>query len=168
MPEADQLRAGGASRLRLVAATLLLLPGLFGCATTGDAPAHDEAIATVRALERDWRDAFVRHDSEAMARLVADEFLITHSDGTVQDKADLLATIDRLRAAPDPRLRLLTREVQTRAHGNTVVVFGVVTREYTRGGEPAREVSRYTNTWVRRVDGRWQLVASHRSPIGER
>lgn len=145
----------------------LLLVVLSACAAVPPVADDRLAVAQVRALERDWLDAYVGYDIEAMRQLLADEFLITFKHGAMQDKAELLAMLAEQGRSPDPRLRFHTREVQARVHGDTVMLFGVVTMEYTGDdGAPREDVARYTDTWVRR-GGRWQVVASALSEAGD-
>lgn len=120
----------------------------------------------VRRLERQWLDAYEQNDPVAMDRIVADDFTITFPSGRVQTKPELMATIKSPRRAGQPRQRFYTDGVQSRAYGDTVILVGRVTAEYERDGKPFKETSRYTDTYVRR-GGRWQVVASHLSNVGE-
>lgn len=121
-----------------------------------------KAEEEVRKLERQWLDAYEQRDPEAMDRIVADDFNITFPNGTMQTKPQLMAMIRAPRRTPAPATRFHTEDVRSRAYGDTVVLFGKVVSEYERDGKPVREVSRYTDTYVRRK-GRWQVVASHLS-----
>jgi ketosteroid isomerase-like protein len=115
-------------------------------------PRPADPVAEVRALEREWLDAYEKRDADAMKRIVADDFTIYFEDGSVQTKADILAMISRGAGKPGPAF--FTEDVQARAYGDTVVLTGRVVE--AKSGN----ASRYTDTYVRR-DGRWQVVASH-------
>ena len=119
----------------------------------------------VRKLERQWLDAYEQHDSEAMTRIVADDFIITFPNGTMQTKAQLMSMI----ATPNPsspKMRFYTEDVKSRSYGDTVILMGRVVTEYERDGKKVKEQSRYTDTYVKR-NGRWQVVASHLSNVEE-
>lgn len=119
----------------------------------------------VRKLERQWLDAYEQHDSEAMTRIVADDFIITFPNGTMQTKAQLMSMI----ATPNPsspKMRFYTEDVRSRSYGDTVILMGRVVTEYERDGKKVKEQSRYTDTYVKR-NGRWQVVASHLSNVEE-
>lgn len=120
----------------------------------------------VRRLERRWLDAYEQHDPVAMERIVADDFTITFPNGGMQTKPQLVAMVKAPRPAGRPRMKFYTDGVQSRAYGDTVILVGRVTTEYEREGKTVREQSRYTDTYVRR-GGRWQVVASHLSNVGE-
>ena len=119
----------------------------------------------VRKLERAWLDAYEQHDTKAMSQIVADDFVITFPDGTKQTKSQILDSIKRPRNPANP-LKFYTEDVQSRLYGDTVILTGRVVTEYQRGGKPVKEQSLYTDTYVR-LDGRWQVVASHLSNIAQ-
>jgi uncharacterized protein (TIGR02246 family) len=126
----------------------------------------DDAAAQVRRLEREWLDAYEQRDSAAMQRIVAGDFTIVYPDGTRQTRAEILAALERGRASGRPASRFHTEDVQARAYGDTVVLTGrVITRKTNPDGTERRQESRYTDTYVR-LDGRWQVVASHLSNAG--
>jgi uncharacterized protein (TIGR02246 family) len=124
-----------------------------------------DPIQEVRQLEREWLDAYEKHDSAAMQRIVADDFTIVFPDGGSQTKADIMAMMERGRASKRPSPRFTTEDVNARAYGNTVILSGrVVTHMKRPDGTEGREESRYTDTYIR-LDGRWQVVASHLSNV---
>jgi ketosteroid isomerase-like protein len=141
-----------------LAAAVLLLVGAAGArqAATGGAEAE------VRKLEREWLDAYEKHDAAAMDRIVAEGFTITFPNGGVQTKAELMRFIRAPRQGPPQKF--WTEGVESRAYGDTVILMGRVVGEYLRDGKTVRDVSRYTDTYVK-VGGRWQVVASHLSNV---
>ena len=125
-----------------------------------------KAEEEVRKLERQWLDAYEQNNPEAMDRIVADDFTITFPNGAMQTKPQLMAMIKAPRRTSESRMRFHTEDVRSRAYGDTVILIGRVVTEYEREGKTVRELSRYTDTYVRR-NGRWQVVASHLSKIAE-
>lgn len=134
--------------------------------TFGYAAAQDKSADEVRKLERAWLDAYEKYDAKAMEAIVADDFTITFTDGSIQTKAQIMAWIKAPRAANAPTSKFYTEEVQARVYGDTVVLIGRVVTEWQKDGKPVREQNRYTDTYVKR-DGRWQVVASHLSNVLE-
>jgi uncharacterized protein (TIGR02246 family) len=115
----------------------------------------------VRKLERAWLDAYEQHDSKAMSVIVAEDFTITFPDGSRQTKPQIMESIKRPRD-PARQMKFYTEAVQARVYGDTVILMGNVVTEYQRDGKPVKENSRYTDTYAR-LNGRWQVVASHLS-----
>ncbi|MDQ3750337.1 MAG: nuclear transport factor 2 family protein [Acidobacteriota bacterium] len=125
------------------------------------ATAQNNAEQEVRKLERAWLDAYEKSDAEAMNKIVADDFTITFPDGSIQTKLQILDSLKPLRNSPPPKFH--TEEVQARVYGDTVILIGRVVTEW-QNGQPMKEQSRYTDTYVKQ-NGRWQVVASHLSSV---
>jgi ketosteroid isomerase-like protein len=148
----------------------LLAACLFGAASGPVASAQEgpsRAEQEVRKLEREWLDAYEKNDAAAMERIVGEGFTITFPNGGIQTREQLLRMIRAPRRGPAPKFH--TEDVQSRTHGDHVVVLmGRVVGEYAQpDGKTTREVSRYTDTYVR-LGGRWQVVASHLSNVEEK
>lgn len=111
------------------------------------------------ALERAWGAAHLRRDTDALRRLLADDFTSTDALGTVSDKAQyIMATVK----APDtfsPASEFELDDVKVRVYADVGVVTG---RATDKGWYRAPNLSgryRFTDVFVRR-EGRWQAVAS--------
>ena len=122
-----------------------------------------DAASEVQKLERRWLDAYEKLDDKAMDLIVADDFMITFPDGTMQNKAQVIASL-KPQTRPSPSTtKFLTEGVQARVYGDTVILTGVVISEWFREGKSAgKSAMRYTDTYVKR-NGKWQVVASHLS-----
>ena len=120
------------------------------------------AESEVRRLERQWLDAYQERDTAAMRRIVADDFLITFPDGSMQDKPQVVASLEASRAQGQGSPRFWTEDVRSRTYGRTVILTGTVVTAYARDGRTVEDRMRYTDTYVER-GGRWQVVASHLS-----
>ncbi|HKP38131.1 MAG TPA: nuclear transport factor 2 family protein [Pyrinomonadaceae bacterium] len=142
---------------------LLGLMLLAGCAPV---VAQEGPAQEVQKLERAWLDAYEQNDEKAMTAIVADDFVITFPDGSMQSKAQILSMIKTPRSAGRPSVKFHTEEVKPRVYGDTVILTGRVITEYQRDGQTiSKEQQRYTDTYVKR-NGRWQVVASHLSNDG--
>lgn len=140
----------------VLVALLMVAAGVAGAGQAGQSQAEQE----VRKLEREWLDAYEKNDAAAMDRIVAEGFQITFPNGRTQTKPQLMASIRAPRRGPASKFH--TEDVQSRAYGDTVILSGRVVAEYQRDGKAVRDVSRYTDTYVK-LGGRWQVVASHLS-----
>lgn len=138
----------------------------FGQTATAQKQGLSKAEQEVRLLEREWLDAYEQYDVEAMNRIVADDFLITHIDSTMQTKPQIVANLKAPRREGQPAMKFFTEDVESRVYNDTVILTGRVVTQYSVGGKTARQQSRYTDTYVKRK-GRWQVVASHLTNIAE-
>ncbi len=132
--------------------------------TSSQTQTLSQAEQEVRKLEREWLDAYEKRDAEAMNRIVADDFKLAFSDGTVRTKADILAQLKSARDSGQPSSKLSTEDTQSRIEGDTVILTGRYIQRMERGGETRTMQMRYTDTYAKR-QGRWQVIASQLSRI---
>jgi uncharacterized protein (TIGR02246 family) len=119
----------------------------------------------VRKLERQWLDAYEKHDVAAMEKIVANEFTATFPDGRMQSKAQILKFIGQPRRAGSPSPKFSSEDVQARVFGDTVVLTGKLVTLWPGPNDTSmKQEARYTDTYVKR-DGNWQVVASAMSNI---
>lgn len=141
--------------LILMAAALLLAVAAL--------PLHasDADKKTLLAIDASWNSLRLEPDVEGLEWLLCDDWLLTHSDGRVQDKADYLKELSsRTRA----NQAIGNQDVEVRLHGDTAVVTGTSVQAGTRNGQPWSGRFRFTRTWILR-DGNWRMLASHSSRI---
>lgn len=123
-------------------------------------PKLSQAEQEVRKLEREWLDAYEKRDSDAMNRIVADEFKLTYSNGMVRTKADVIAEIKAGQSSGQTPPKFSTDEVQSSGEGDTVTLTGIFTQRSERGMMRAR----YKDVYVKR-DGQWQVLSSQLTRI---
>lgn len=123
-----------------------------------------QAEQEVKKLEREWLDAYEKRDAEVINRIVADDFKMTLSDGTMQTKADVLARIKSERDSGLPSPKLSTEDEQSRVEGDTVILTGRFIQRMERDGQIRMMQMRYTDTYAKR-QGRWQAIASQLTRI---
>lgn len=115
------------------------------------------------ALDARWNTLRLQPDVPALEALLADDWMLTHSDGRVQHKADYL---EELRTRSRSNQRTLNEDVRLRRYGDTAVVTGTSIQSGLGNGQPWSGRFRFTRVWVRR-DGVWRMVASHSSRIAD-
>lgn len=104
-------------------------------------------------LEQVYDDAFLKKDRAGLERLLADDFVYIHSNGTLANRA---AEITEAMSADIKWTGSKLDGQRVRVYGDTAIVTGIQTltgsgKGYVSGAR------RYTNLWVRR-NGRWQTV----------
>ncbi|MQP75152.1 DUF4440 domain-containing protein [Stenotrophomonas sp. MYb238] len=138
--------------MRALIAPLLLFPLLAWAQTP-----------TLEQADTDWNRLRLQGDASALAPLLAEDWLLTHSDGRVQRKADYL---QELATRQRRNTRIDNQDVQVRRYGDTAIVTGTSVQAAVSDGQPWEGRFRFTRVWVLR-EGRWQMVASHSSRLGE-
>lgn len=105
----------------------------------------------------------LRGDARALDALLADDWILTHSDGRTQDKRDYLAELARGARGGRVNTAITNADVRFRWYGEAAVVTGAsVQSGIGADGAPFRGRFRFTRVWIRR-SGAWVMVASHSS-----
>lgn len=138
-------------------ALLLFAALLLGSANSVRANDAD----ALRAIDASWNDLRLKADVAGLDKLLADDWLLTHSDGRVQDKQDYL---QELSSRSRSNQAIENEGVSIRRYGETAVVTGTSVQAGTSNGVPWSGRFRYTRVWILR-EGHWQMVASHSSRI---
>lgn len=118
-------------------------------------------------LERDslWNVLRLRGDARGLAPLLADDWLLVHSDGRTQDKAGYLGELSRGSAGGRVNTAITNDSVRVRSYGATAVVTGIsVQSGVGADGRPFSGRFRFTRVWVQR-QGAWVMVSSHSSRL---
>ena len=118
----------------------------------------------VKKVERQWLDAYEKHDAAAMDKIVANDWTGTFPDGSVQTKESVMKLVMHPRPPEMPGPKFSSEDVKAKVYGDTVILTGRIITEWPSG---SRQQARYTDTYVKR-NGAWQVVASHMSGDGPR
>jgi ketosteroid isomerase-like protein len=113
------------------------------------------------ALENQWLQSQKTNQPDLAAPLLADKFVSTGSDGKVRNKTQEMA---------EAKARKYTSvdyvNVRVTVFGDAAIAIGGFESKGTDGsGKPFAEHERWTDTWVKMPDGKWQCVSSASSPI---
>ncbi|MFC3550421.1 nuclear transport factor 2 family protein [Lysobacter cavernae] len=127
------------------------------------AMAGDAAPAELLAIDASWNELRLKSDTAGLDRLIADDWLLTHSDGRTQTKPDYL---EELRTRSRSNQAIGNEDVVLRRYGDTAVVTGTSVQSGVSKGQPWSGRFRFTRVWVQR-DGQWRMVASHSSRIAD-
>jgi len=144
---------------------ILFLLGLFligGNAWSQSPQVGGGTEKAIAALENQWLQAQRANNPDMEAPLLADKYVYTGSDGKVRNKAQSLA---------EARARKYSsvdyENVQVTVFGDTAIAIGGYKgKGIEASGKSFDEHERWTDTWVKMPDGKWQCVATHGSAIG--
>src|ERR1700738_3688387 len=115
----------------------------------------------VAALEQQWLKSQKTNNPDLVAPLLADKFINTGSDGKVTGKAATLATAKATKYDSAEY-----EDVKVTAFGDTAIATGGFKAKGTdASGKPLDVNERFTDTWMKMSDGKWQCIASHSSPV---
>lgn len=115
--------------------------------------------ATILGLERKWTDAYKQRDITILSSLLAEDFVITVEDGSTYGKEGYITH------TADSSVHVEVAEqtdFRVRMHGNTAVVTGAYHERGQSKGKAYDYRDRLTDVWMK-INGRWQVIASHYS-----
>src|SRR5687768_5049228 len=111
---------------------------------------------SVRHIEYELVNAFLKRDIKALDRILADEFIITDPHGPSFTKTQYLADLD----AANISFRSLTiDEIEIRVIDNTAVVRGKATADGHSHDGPYKGQYSFMDVYLRKSSG-WQAILS--------
>jgi len=122
----------------------------------------DVPCADVKLLEREWRDALLAKDEDALRRLIHPLYKLVGIRSTGSVAVNLEQWIAALR-----RMDIAALEVRVTdcvALDNVIVATVDAQWKVRYLGQPIDERVLLTDVWVRE-DGRWRVLRRHSSPV---
>lgn len=113
-----------------------------------------EAESKVLALERLWGAAAQLRDVKALETIFDDSMVYVDIDGKLMTKANVLAET----AAVSP-VDIVVESSAAHAHGDVVIVTGVMQLRGVERGKPYLRYGRFLDTWLDRGN-HWVCVSS--------
>src|SRR5579863_503266 len=157
----DELNHKGISMKYTRGLYLLGLLSLFSVASVQAQQTTGGTEKAIVALENQWLKSQQTNNVDLTAPLLADKYVFTSEDGKVMNKTQSLAD-----AKATKYTSANYENVQVTVFGDTVIAIGRGRYKGTdSSGKPMDSHSRFTDTWVKMPDGKWQCVATHVSPI---
>lgn len=133
-------------------------------ANTSAKPADAAAIETeVKKVVNDAAAALAKNDAAALEKLYADNYMLVNLDGSVQNKADRLASF---RSGETKFDSFAYDEVSVRSNpeGTGAIVIARATATGTNRGRKIEGTVRVTQVWRKFPDG-WKQVTGHATQI---
>ena len=133
-----------------------------GAAWAQSAKSDDATEKAVAALENQWLQAQKTNNPDLVAPLLADSYVTTGADGKLLTKVQALAAQKQRKYSS-----VDYEDVHVTVYGSTAIATGVYKGKGTEGGKAFDEVERWTDTWVKMPNGKWQCVADHNAAISK-
>jgi ketosteroid isomerase-like protein len=123
--------------------------------------AQTNVAASITHLEQAWADAQKAGDAANVAPLLADNFINTDVDGNRSGKAELLSSLKGGKWEQNE-----ISDVKVSVYGDTAIATGAWAGKGVDGdGTKVDRRERWTDTWVKMKDGKWQCVASQQTAV---
>ena len=141
--------------LSLIALILAASPAVFGQVKKSERDLKVEQ--ELRALVRQWDDAYVKGDTTVLDRILADEFTFVGGP----KKADYLASF---KSSQFVIQSAVSSDIEVQVYGDTALLTGIDTIIGKNKEQTLFTKWLYLDVWVKR-DGRWQCVKTYSSPV---
>ena len=105
-------------------------------------------------LEKEFTQAIVRNDAEAVGGFLADDWIIIDADGGAIDKSRFLEVIKSGGLSHDS---MDSDDIRVRVYGSTAIVTALTTTKGRFRGQEFTTQERATDVFVKE-SGRWQCV----------
>ncbi len=140
----------------------LLAVALLCLALPLSAGNKDVTVAVAIAdLEKKWAEAQKAGNADVVAPMLAESFINTDADGQVYGKTKLLSN---LKGGTWEQNGI--SDVEVTVYGNTAIATGAWAGKGMDGdGTKIDRRERWTDTWVKTANGKWQCVASQQTAV---
>jgi hypothetical protein len=145
--------------------TIVFFPMAIGQTNYRHAAQNNKVAEEIKRLDSEWLVESYKstNDMSAFDRIVADDFLITHSRGKVLDKAqkraDIIASHSSSAPSPESVFKIEESGTRVRVYKGVAISTGYIIEKYPYQGKQVNDHVHFTNTYLKR-HGRWQVVAS--------
>jgi len=137
----------------------------FVCAASLLAAGQNDSTSDVQsrivALEKAWNQAYKLGDRKALDALLDDQIVIVNDDGSMQNKADFLASIKKSNSQEQ---QVTPESITVHVYGNAATATGVFRAKGTEDGKSYLRRERFVDTWINK-DGKWQCAAASATTI---
>jgi ketosteroid isomerase-like protein len=127
--------------------------------------AQDDAISGVQsrivALEKAWNQAYKLGDRKALDALLDDQIVLVNDDGSMQNKAEFLASIS---PSNSQEQQVTPESITVHVYGNAATATGIFRAKGSEGGRPYVRRERFVDTWIYQ-DGKWRCAAASATTV---
>jgi len=126
--------------------------------------AASEVSSRIIALEKAWNQAYKLGDRKALDKILDDHIVLINDDGSVQTKAEFLASVRKTNSSSNSQEQQVVPEsMKVHVYGNTAIATGIFRAKGIEGGKPYVRRERFVDTWLFK-DGKWVCVATNATP----
>jgi ketosteroid isomerase-like protein len=133
--------------------TLALVVPAFALGQNRNIKMEDEVLR----VEREFSQAIVKNDAEAVGRFLADDWIIIDPDGGIIDRTTFLGV---LKSGVLTHEMMESDDTRVRIYGNTAIVTALTTTKGKFSGQAFTTQERATDVFVKQ-NGQWQCTLSH-------
>jgi ketosteroid isomerase-like protein len=152
----------------LAAFTAVSLVALLGLSMAADnvnpkkeSGVNDKINDELQKLEKEWTQAIVKNDAEAIGRFMSADWVIIGPEGNVIEKARFLAVI---KTGDLTHQSMELEDLRVRVYGDTAIITAQARSKGEYQGRSFSTHERSTSVYVKK-DGLWLCVLTQLTPI---
>lgn len=115
----------------------------------------------IAALEKAWNQAYKAGDTKALDELLDKSIVLINDDGSVQGKADFLASVH---ATNSQEQQVAPESMHVHVYGTVAVASGVMRVKGVENGKSYTRREQFVDTWLFKA-GKWVCIATDATPI---
>ncbi len=149
--------------MKLSGIVIILVAAITGSvhAQSGDAAVQSRIVA----LEQLWNQAYKSGDTKALNSILDDAIVLVNDDGSVQTKAEFLASVKSSMSQPNAQQQQVAPEsLAVHVFGNVAIATGVMRVKGTENGKSYSRRERFVDTWLKKGGG-WVCVGTNATPV---
>lgn len=142
---------------------------VFVCAAAALVTAQSDTDSTAKskiaALEQSWNQAYKSGDTKALESILDDGIVLVNDDGSVQTKAEFLASVKSSTSQTNAQQQQVAPESLTvHVYGTVAIATGVMRVKGVDGGKSYTRRERFVDTWIYK-GGNWVCVGTNATPV---
>lgn len=131
--------------------------------------AQSDANAAIRsriaALEQLWNQAYKSGDTKALDSILDDSIVLVNDDGSVQTKAEFLASVKTAPSEASAQQQQVAPEsLNVHVFGEVAVATGVMRVKGVENGKNYTRRERFVDTWLKKGNT-WVCVGTNATPV---
>lgn len=134
---------------------------VYGIPATAQETSEAAIQSKIVALEKAWNQAYKAGDTKALDGLLDDSIILVNDDGSVQSKADFLASVH---ATNSQEQQVAPESMHVHVFGTVAIASGVMRVKGVENGKPYTRREQFVDTWLFKA-GKWVCIATDATPV---
>lgn len=134
---------------------------VYGIPATAQDTSEAAIQSKIVALEKAWNQAYKAGDTKALDGLLDNSIILVNDDGSVQSKADFLASVH---ATNSQEQQVAPESMHVHVFGTVAIASGVMRVKGMESGKPYTRREQFVDTWLFKA-GKWVCIATDATPI---
>src|SRR6202158_4412790 len=147
--------------------TYILVTFVFAnsCALSPQTDSDSAVKSKIVALEQLWNQAYKSGDTKALDSILDNSIVLVNDDGSVQTKAEFLASVKSSAQQPSAQQQQVAPEsFNVSVFGNVAIATGVMRGKGVEAGRPNTRKEGFVDTWLLK-HGTWVCIGTDATPV---